>query len=82
MKILILLLLNLSFLFAGGDLLTINPQSKFDKVKYFSISKEAKKMLQKGKSCNCGTPAILYPYYGEDIPIAKTEPCLDLGCIQ
>lgn len=31
-------------------------------------------------NCACGKPAILLPYYGEDIPIAKTEPCLSNGC--
>jgi hypothetical protein len=30
--------------------------------------------------CNCGSPAILLPYNGEDIPLAKTVPCPYNGC--
>lgn len=30
--------------------------------------------------CDCGEPAKLYPYRGEDIPLAKTIPCPVNGC--
>ena len=31
-------------------------------------------------SCDCGVAAELLPYNGEDIPMAKTEPCFSKGC--
>ena len=36
--------------------------------------------LPSGETCGCGEPAELLPYNGEDIPLAKTEPCLENAC--
>jgi len=62
----ILILTTTTFLFSGGDFFPVKLTTKFEK-----MDRDV---------CDCGTPAVLLPYNGEDIPIAKTEPCLDDGC--
>jgi hypothetical protein len=81
MKFLILLFtLRSSFLLAGDVIST--PKS----VKYYKqIDKSYDKMETKSeKKCDaCGEipPAVLLPYHGEDIPLAKTFPCSEVkGC--
>jgi len=76
MKFLILLLTLSNFLLAGDFPSTsenINHYKQMDK------SYDESELNTK-KDCDvCGTPAILLPYHGEDIPLAKTFPCIK-GC--
>ena len=76
-------------LFAGGDILPVDPISKYEKMDHNfnndveSNYVEAKDPIKSFKptvidNCvtSCGEPATLLPYYGEDIPTAATELCL------
>jgi len=74
MKLLILLFTWSSFLLAGDVIST--PKS----IKYYKqIDKSYDKLEMKSKKkCDaCGKipAAVLLPYHGEDIPLAKTFPC-------
>jgi len=62
-------LLSFSLLLSAGDFKTFNVEKR-----YQQIDKEFT------EPCNCGEPAKLYPYRGEDIPFAKTMPCPLNGC--
>jgi len=81
MKFLILLLTLSSFLLAGDVIST--PKS----IKYYKqIDKSYDKLETKSeKKCDAcgGIPvAVLLPYHGENIPLAKTFPCSEIqGCI-
>lgn len=66
MKYFFILITTTIFIFAGGDFFPVELTTKFEK-----MDRDA---------CDCGTPAQLLPYNGEDIPMAETEPCLDDGC--
>ena len=66
MRYFILLVTTLSLSFGGGDLFKVDPITKFEKMD--------------NKSCNCGVPAKLLPYNGEDIPTIKSEPCPTNAC--
>lgn len=49
----------------------------------FTTTKQYKAMDEKFTlNCDCGIPAKLLPYHGENIPLAKTEPCLSNGCMK
>jgi len=83
MKMFILLLLSISALFAGGDILPVkeyqipeyieieapNPIYSSDKPQFLAID------YSHSKCQDCGEPAQLLPYHGEDIPLAETFPC-------
>jgi len=58
----------ISLSFAGGDFFKVEPLTKYEK------------MDNSKSSCNCGTPAKLLPYNGEDIPIIKSIPCPTNAC--
>jgi len=80
MKFLILLFTLSSFLLAGD--VTSTPKS----IKHYKqIDKSYDKLEMKSeKKCDaCGRipAAVLLPYHGEDIPLAKTFPCSEIrGC--
>ena len=70
-------------LFAGGDLLTVEPISKYEKMEYAfnnyvdnaDIENSFKPTVVDNCVTTCGEAATLLPYYGEDIPIALTMLC-------
>lgn len=66
MKLFTLTILINSFLFAGGDFFPVTEVTAYEKID----NDMANKCLN-----GCGEPAILLPYYGEDIPLALTYPC-------
>jgi len=76
MKQFILLILFASALFAGGDIRPTksNISTANDKVRGLSKQKIAVGYV-KPKCEDCGEPAELLPYNGEDLPIAETFPC-------
>jgi hypothetical protein len=90
MKPFTLLFLTLSTLFAGGDFLPVDPVTKFEEMDNAIVSAEPIEIqstvqkptttVKKKKDCGCGEPAKLLPYYGENIPDAKTSRCI-LGCV-
>jgi len=55
-----------SLSFAGGDFFNIEPITKYEKID--------------NTLCNCGVPAELLPYNGEDIPTIESEPCPNSSC--
>ena len=76
MKLFLSLIIVASALFAGGDILPVRVQKPV-------VQKPAP---QKGcykpniKKCpDCEDVAELCPYNGEDLPLAKTEPCEGLN---
>jgi hypothetical protein len=76
MKFLILLVLSLSTIFAGGD---IHPTKVYKKsvAEVYKTQKPKKLAIgyTKPKCEDCGEPAELLPYNGEDLPEAETYPC-------
>ena len=76
----ITLLLSLTFaLIAGGDILPIEPMTKFEKMDndwISNIDQNIEEEITKGEGCTYdGLPAAeLLPYNGEDIPDAETMP--------
>jgi len=66
MRYFLLPILLFSLSFGGGDIFEIEPIAKYETVE--------------NSSCNCGVPAELLPYNGEDIPDAITEPCIANAC--
>ena len=76
MKFFILLTLSLSILFAGGD---IRPTKVYEKSVGETERVQKPKKLAVGyikpKCEDCGEPAELLPYNGEDLPEAETYPC-------
>lgn len=85
MKFLILLVLSLSTLFAGGD---IRPTKVYKKSAGEAYRTQKPEKLAVGyikpKCEDCGEPAELLPYNGEDLPEAETYPCPAVdkhGCI-
>ena len=82
MKFLILLLTMSSL---NGFLLAGDFFSGFEKTSYYKQIDKAydEPEISQKKGCNtCGIPAILLPYNGEDIPMAKTFPCSAIkGCM-
>ncbi len=76
MKLFLMMTLLLSSLFAGGDILPVSSENQTN------IAQERVPIIlavgaQKPKCEDCGEPAELLPYYGEDIPMAQTFPCPD-----
>lgn len=69
MKLFLSLVVVASALFAGGDILPVQPKI----VQKAAPQKCFKPNIQKCKDCQ--DVAELCPYNGEDIPMAKTEPC-------
>jgi hypothetical protein len=73
------LLLSLSFmLFAGGDILPVEPMTKFEQMESDWVNKMdgyiPTETLVKGDGClPTLEPAELLPYNGENIPDAQTE---------
>jgi hypothetical protein len=79
MKFLLILLTLSSFLLAGDVFSTNEAVEHYKQIdKNYDKSNKVTK-----KDCDtCGTPAILLPYNGEDIPSAKTFPCSSIkGCL-
>jgi len=68
MRYFLLLITTISLSFGGGDFFRVEPITKYEK------------MDNSNSSCNCGTPAELLPYNGEDIPIIESEPCPNNAC--
>jgi len=65
----IILVLSLTMFLSAGDFKYFKPDNRYQKIdNSFTIA------------CDCGEPAKLYPYRGEDIPLAKTMPCPVNGC--
>ena len=79
MKFLILLLSMSYFLLAGDFFSTSKTINNYKQVDKAYDESEITTM----NNCNtCGVPAVLLPYNGENIPIAKTFPCTPIkGCI-
>ena len=84
MKLFFIFILSLSALFAGGDILPVQEyqvKEYQEEIPVESTQKisEKSQLLAIGKSrpkCeDCGEPAQLLPYHGEDIPLAETFPC-------
>ncbi len=81
--IIISILLSLS-LFAGGDILPVDPISKFEKmdnefannyVDDRDVENSFKPIVVDNCVTSCGEPAEILAYHGENIPIAETFPC-------
>jgi hypothetical protein len=77
MKIIILLISCTFALMAGGDILPVEPMTKFEKMDNDWISNVDQKIeedITKGEGCIPGAlaSAELLPYSGEDIPDAQT----------
>jgi hypothetical protein len=68
MRYFLLQIVAISLSFAGGDFFKVEPITKYEK------------MDKSQSSCNCGIPAKLLPYNGEDIPIIESEPCPNNAC--
>jgi len=66
MKFFILLISINCFLFSGGDFFVVQKLTKYEKMDNEKINRCQN---------DCGKPAKLLPYHGENIPIAKTFPC-------
>ena len=82
MKFFIMTLFLSFLLFAGGDILPVDPISKYEKMENDfnddrdnDIVTSFKPIIIDNCVTTCGEPAILLPYYGEDIPTAATELC-------
>ena len=71
MKLFYMLLLSISALFGGGDILPVATPNHDLKEQPIILAIGP----QKPKCNDCGEPAELLPYNGEDIPLAKTFPC-------
>jgi len=73
---------SISFLFAGGDIHVDNS------IKYKDKTSKYEKLAigyTKPKCEDCGEPAELLPYNGEDLPEAETFPCPSIDkrdCVQ
>jgi hypothetical protein len=79
MKKIFLSILSSYLLFAGGDILPIEPMTKFEKMdnKWSNQIDTPEETLKSGEGClNIDNlePAELLPYSNEDIPDAQTEP--------
>lgn len=62
-------LFSMSLFLSAADFQPFQTQKNYQKIdKSFTLP------------CDCGEPAKLYPYRGEDIPLAKTIPCPVNGC--
>ena len=70
MKLFLSLVIVASALFAGGDILPVEPKAVQKPV----VSDRCFKPNIE-KCPDCEDVAELCPYNGEDIPLAKTEPC-------
>lgn len=69
MKLFLSLVIAASALFAGGDILPVQPKI----VQKSAPTKCYKPNIEKCPDCD--DVAELCPYNGEDLPMAKTEPC-------
>ena len=79
MKKLYLLPLSGFLLFAGGDIMPVEPMTKFEKMdnEWSNQMDTLEEPLTKGEGCfndDDIEPAELLPYNNEDIPDAQTEP--------
>ena len=84
MKLLIMTIMLSAALFAGGDLLPVDHVSKFEKmdnefvnnyVNDIDVQNNFKPIIIDNCVTTCGEPAEIFPYYGENIPLAETFPC-------
>ncbi len=81
MKLFFIFILSISSLFAGGDILPVKEYQVKEYTPFEATHNISEKpqLLAIGKSrpkCeDCGEPAQLLPYHGEDIPLAETFPC-------
>ena len=66
MRYFLLLIITFSLSFGGGDFFKVEPITKYEKMD--------------SSGCNCGVPATLLPYNGEDIPTIESEPCPNNAC--
>lgn len=73
MKLFLSIVVLASALFAGGDILPVQPKV----VQKPAPTKCYKPNIEKCPDCQ--DVAELCPYNGEDIPLAKTEPCEGLN---
>ena len=71
-------------LFAGGDILPVDPISKFEKMdnefanNYWDdrdVENSFKPTVVDNCVTSCGEAAEILAYYGENIPLAETSPC-------
>jgi len=76
MRIFIMTLFLSISLFAGGDILPVDPISKYEKMEN-TLNND----IVDNCVTTCGKPAILLPYYGEDIPMATITPCFSEASI-
>jgi len=73
MKLLLALMIAGSALFAGGDIMPVERMTKYEQADVRIATKCYKPNIKKCPDCE--DVAELCPYNGEDLPIAKTEPC-------
>ena len=83
MRFFLIFILSISFLFGGGD---IRVDDTVEYEIYDDIPKQEKLAIgyMKPKCKDCGEPAKLLPYNGEELPEAETFPCPPInkkGCI-
>ena len=76
MKLLLsLMIAGSALLIAGGDLMPVQVETKFEKMEVVAAA-PTKCYKPNIKKCpDCEDVAELCPYNGEDLPIAKTEVC-------
>ena len=79
MKLFIIFTISITILFSGGNFSTSKYKKLYQKgTQQKEIVSKHKKMAIgyiKPKCQDCGEPAELLPYHGEDLPEAKTYPC-------
>ncbi len=73
MKLLLALMVTGVTLFAGGDIMPVEKVTKYEKAEIRVATNCYKPNIKKCPDCD--DVAELCPYNGEDLPIAKTEPC-------
>ena len=73
MKLLLTLIIaGSALLVAGGDIMPVEVVTKYEKIEV-KLDRCIKPDIEKCPDCE--DIAELCPYNGEDLPIAKTEPC-------
>jgi hypothetical protein len=74
MKFFLISILSISFLFGGGDIRVDKKHIEY-KDKAPKYEKLAIGYIKPKCNGDCGEPAELLPYNGEDLPEAETFPC-------